>query len=564
MLCICMFIYITPSIYNSIMATVATRRALSRAWIATNRSWPNLKRPSPSSSCIHSNNLRQQVSCHRSYRLLSFSTASSLEVEDIDSPLETIPSPPPGIQSAYDASPDWEDWFSPEEYGPPFEYSYSRTTDEGKGNGNVSISQGSNKYLAKRRPMLLEPLDDDPSMDASSRHLIRQLQILYHDGFNRDEVITPRRCHHAMLRLFSSAEEIAKLGGTQANGAVMVRQRVMRAVAIFRLMETFWDFVPDVVPDERSKSKFKKSRITKHSSNRNRQRSSKWPLPTYEMYVNVLQELAGLRATKQYDKVQNTDVPWLCQEIMLRSHKLHHSKGMVYLKRPPIEAWNQVLLAWANAHGDRDHPEKALHATQFFLDMKLHYKVTPDASSYSHVLRACAHGDQNKVAEELGAKLAVRLWTGVMKDELQLRSFLPTPYTYVFFLRAVCKLPDNMEAQRYLREAWESACSMGVINEHVLYELEQSSDVLFQELLQTYQDKLTPEQRIRPQGPYDKTYHMELMKVLPDEWKRWMKNRESSSKLPQSGTNKGASVDPTSIDPASTDPASTDEQSASL
>ena len=437
----------------------------------------------------------------------SFSTTSTTNTNQ-DGASATV------VRSVYDSSPHWEDWFSPEEYGPPYDYHSSTNTAA--------------TTTTTRRSMWLEPLEDDPRLDASSRHFIRQLQILYHDKFNREEGITTRRCHYMINQLLSSAEKVAArpqqqqqeqstTNNTTNNTAVMTRQRVMRAVAIFRTMELFWDFIPDVLAA---------AKATTTTTTTAQQQKSRWPLPTYELYDDMTKGLAALRASKQYDLVQNADVPRVCQEIVLRWNDLYHRKGMNYLKKPPVEAWNQVLSAWANAHGDRDHPEKALYATQFLLDMKTEYKVTPDASSYGHVLRACAHNDQNKTAEELGAKLAVRLWVGSMKEELKLSSLLPTSYTYVFFMRAVGHLPDVEKRQHYLREAWASVCAMGLVNEHVLYELEDSSDPIFKDLLREYREKLTPEQKMRPRKAYDKTYHQELMKQIPFDWKRRLMDKE--------------------------------------
>ena len=80
----------------------------------------------------------------------------------------------------------------------------------------------------------------------------------------------------------------------------------------------------------------------------------------------------------------------------------------------------------------------------------------------------------------------------------------------------------------YLRDAWNSACGRGLVNEHVLYELEQASSLLFQDLLKEYRDYLSSspaqkQQQRRSQGggiAYDKTYHLELLKLIPMEWKR--------------------------------------------
>ena len=444
------------------------------------------------------------------------------------------------IRSVYDSSPHWEDWFSPEEYGPPYDYHSTTSTTAAEAAKKSSTT-------TKRRSMWLEPLEDDPSLDASSRHFIKQLQVLYHDKFNRDETITTRRCHSMIHRLLSSAEEVAATRSQQQqqqqqdgaaapdhgkNIAVMKRQRVMRAVAILRTMELFWEFVPGVFA---SATAAKKSTATQQHQQRHGSNASKWPLPTYELYADMARGLAALRASKQYDLVRNADVPFVCQEILLRWNDLHKEKGMVYLKKPPVEAWNQVLLAWANAHGDRDHPEKALYATQFLLDMKTEYNVTPDASSYGHVLRACAHNDQNQIAEELGGRLAIRLWTGFMKEDLERSLLMPTSYTYVFFMRALSNVPDAEKAEYYLQEAWASVCAMGLVNEHVLSELENSSDLLFKDLLREYRDKMTRAQKVQPKTAYDKTYHRELLKLIPFEWKRRLMDKK---KLLQENTGK--------------------------
>lgn len=396
------------------------------------------------------------LNCQRnSFR--SFSTQAT--EQDPLTPQNNSLTIPPAIKSAYDTSSHWVDWFPNAEYRVPSDYNITST---------IMVATGDNDRK-EQSPLLLEPLSDDPGLDAASRHLIRQLQILYHDGFNNDEVITLQRCHHAIGRLLANANnEIAD------SDARKFRERIMRAVAVFHTMELFWDFVPDVL-------------LKKESSvvqgNRNKHRPAKLPVPTFELYVIILRALASFRVSSEgCNAVQNQDLPWLSQDIMLRLLDLHQRKGMVYLKRPSVEAWNDVLCTWANAHGSRDHPEKALHAVQFLLDMKTNYKVIPDASSYSHTLRACAHHDQNSKAKELGSKLAVRVWNGVIKNELKAKSYNPTSRMYVFLMRALSGLANPREKEFYLREAWESASAKGVANEFVLHELEISSAPLFKEL----------------------------------------------------------------------------------
>jgi len=429
----------------------------------------------------------------------------------------------------YDVSDKWEDWFSPEEYGNAWERNHP-TKKEDERNNNVDDNNYNKdalaKTLEKRQPMILEDLAGDTPLDNASRHLIHQLQGLYHDGFSQQgEILTTRRCNEMIVRLLQSAGLLSKknyaktMGFVEDNGALAARQRVFRAEAILRTMELFWDLIPDLIEDTYPQRRVLKGVGYNHSTVKP---STKWPLPTYEIYVEVLRALSTVRAPKQYQTtVQNSDVTWTCQNVMLRLQRFYQTKGFVYLKKPPVEGWNQVLSAWANAHGDRHHPEKALHATQFFMDMKLLYHVQPDASSYSHVMRACAHHDMNALAKELGAKVAVRFWKEHAKDELKSQSFTPTPYMFVFFMRAISGLPDATEVEKYLKEAWEGACLAGVVNEHVLYEFQVSSPTFFKEHLKEYKDKVNTEEINKtPSTAYDKRYHLAILEFLPNEWKQ--------------------------------------------
>jgi hypothetical protein len=440
-----------------------------------------------------------------------------------DTPIQQRQLPP-----LYDTSSNWEDWFSPEEYGDPWEY-----PEESEKQSPLPTPATQSASSIRKRKWRLEPLDENPIMDAQSRYLIRQLQLIYQDGHCEEE-ISSERCRMMIGKLLASAEEIDKdpsYKGKGDNGATIIRQRVMRAEAILRTMELFWDYIPDIINEEEINTTYnyapRNQRILTHWSNH--KPVVKWPLPTFEIYVLILRGLNMMRFPKQYQKIQNDDVAWICQDVVLRLFRFHKTKGILYLEQPPVEAFNQALATWANAHGDRDNPEKALHATQLLMDMKLTYNVVPDASSYAHVLRACAHSDENEFAKELGAKVALKFWKGVLRDELQAKSFVPTPFVFVFAIRALAGLRGSHagdEVDNILQEVWEEARQQGLVNEHVLYELEQASTPLFQRLLQEYRERVDTH-KLQPYilEAYDKSYHQELMVFLPVEWMEHTKRK---------------------------------------
>ncbi|CAB9516770.1 expressed unknown protein [Seminavis robusta] len=428
------------------------------------------------------------------------------------------------IRPIFDTSLNWEDWFSPEEYGDPWAFPDREETNHTSPNPETQSASSSRKQTWQ-----LEPLHGDNSLDSQSRYLIRLLQTVYQHGYAAEEEVTAARCLFMIGQLLAKAEQISRdpqYKGVGDSGATLIRQRVMRAEAILRTMELFWDYIPDLLEEDQVTATYnyepRNRRSVAHWNNH--KPIVKWPVPTYEIYVLVSRALATLmRFPKQYQQtVKNDDTAWISQDVVLRLHLFHKTKGLVFLDKPPVAGFNQVLLAWANAHGDRDHPQKALHATQFFMDMKLIYNVVPDASAYSHVLRACAHPDGNEIAKELGVKLALKFWNGVLRDELKEHSFEPTPFLFAFCLRALSGLKEYVpseEESAVLTQVWEEACRYGMVNEYVLYELEQASRPLFRDLLNSYRDKVDTH-KLKPylKESYDKSYHRELMQFLPTEW----------------------------------------------
>lgn len=405
------------------------------------------------------------------------------------------------VKSVYDKSDNWEDWFTPEEYGNPLEFS-SSPTSTGVTKTNTRTS----------RSMILESLDGDTALDASSRHLIRSLQGVYMNGFSSQEIITVQICQSMINRLLTSADEIVDTSSKGTESALKERQRVIRAEAILRTMELFWDLIPDLIEDTSPKKRFIRS-------SEPRKPAAELPLPTTYMYSTILVKLASLRATKQYQDVNNADIPWITQDLVLRMNRFHQTKGISYIKKPTVMEWNQALSAWANVHGMRDFPEKSVYATLFFMDMTLAHKVQPDVSSYTHVLRACAHGDQDKKALLLGAKVAVKFWNGVLEEALEVQSIRATPHLFVFFMRALSHLPQPKETEYYLEKAWKFACNLGVVNEHVLYELEQTSSGLYQSLVGDYDRRVGSGTRNGARAiAYDKSRHIEMLQYIPQEW----------------------------------------------
>jgi hypothetical protein len=197
-----------------------------------------------------------------------------------------------------------------------------------------------------------------------------------------------------------------------------------------------------------------------------------------------------------------------------RAHELvtHMDESGLLELKPTIVEWNDVLSAWAIS----TDTDKAYHAAKLLDQLSgrdengvadSRYAMA-DASSYGHVLRACAFSDatQNwtKRSQKLGAEIAVRTW-----ENFFLTTLKPTSYMYSFYLQACLYIPNATRRAKLMKDAFEDCCDRGLVNIHILRNLEKStSPDRYQSLLAPYIDaKLVNDKA--------------LLEQLPVEWSRY-------------------------------------------
>eukprot|EP00550_Attheya_septentrionalis_P009219 CAMPEP_0198286668 /NCGR_PEP_ID=MMETSP1449-20131203/5684_1 /TAXON_ID=420275 /ORGANISM="Attheya septentrionalis, Strain CCMP2084" /LENGTH=375 /DNA_ID=CAMNT_0043984453 /DNA_START=327 /DNA_END=1454 /DNA_ORIENTATION=+ len=322
----------------------------------------------------------------------------------------------------------------------------------------------------------LEPLDDNPALDRSTRFLIELLDELDMGVRLHKDRATTARCNRALEQLLMEEKD---LKGRKA--------RTKRADAILRRMETFL------------------------FSTRNDNEVLKYPLPypnsrSYQLVLRLYADTIGLKRNAQ------------------RAHELvthMEESGLLELK-PTIVEWNDVLSAWAiSTDSDKAyHAAKLLdqlsgggeHENNGVVDRRY---AMADASSYGHVLRACAFSDatQNwtQRSQKLGAEIAVRTWEQFFSTTLK-----PTSYMYSFYLQACLYIPNATRRDKLVKDAFQDCCDRGLVNIHILRNLEKStSPDLYQSLLAPYIDtKLTTNVKVNVN---DKA----RLEQLPGEWTRY-------------------------------------------
>jgi hypothetical protein len=165
--------------------------------------------------------------------------------------------------------------------------------------------------------------------------------------------------------------------------------------------------------------------------------------------------------------------------------------------RPRTVAYNQVIAAWASS----TDPNKAYRAATVLATLKA--MDLADASSYGHVLRACATTTASSVDDdELGRstsqqtalKIAMGLWKDLDSKAMKRRTnaddnddddddntneengkseLLLSSHFYTFLLRALGFMPASkpLEKDAAISKAFKNCCRDGMVNAHVLQAL---------------------------------------------------------------------------------------------
>ena len=164
--------------------------------------------------------------------------------------------------------------------------------------------------------------------------------------------------------------------------------------------------------------------------------------------------------------------------------------------RPRTVAYNQVIAAWAAS----TDPSKAYRAATVLATLKA--MDLADASSYGHVLRACATtaassvdaGDDDELrwstSQQTALKIAMGLWKDLDSRAMKRRTnadddddnaneengksdLLLSSHFYTFLLRVLGFMPASkpLEKDAAISKAFKNCCRDGMVNAHVLQAL---------------------------------------------------------------------------------------------
>ena len=263
-----------------------------------------------------------------------------------------------------------------------------------------------------------------------------------------------------------------------ARGGKDLVGRAQRADDILRMMELFWE-------KTRQQEGEKVSMV-------------QWPHPNRETHVGVLKLYARERHSP------GNEIPLRCRAIVESMEKRGGSL------RPDALVWNQVLSAWASC-GDE---YKALAAANLLKQMQKKSQaagvvvvVVVDASSYSHVLRACAKSNTSPASKELGGNVALQVWRDFHQHQPKLKA---SSYLYTFFLQACAYIKDPAIRDSEAEVAFLECCGNGKVNNHVLMEFQKTAspsvfDNLIGKVTNTMISQKASAQSIFAQLPYEWT-----------------------------------------------------------
>lgn len=174
------------------------------------------------------------------------------------------------------------------------------------------------------------------------------------------------------------------------------------------------------------------------------------------------------------------------------------------------ETWmyNQVLACLANS----SKWDKAYLAIKLFTET-MHPNI--DASSYSHILRACRSSTTEK-NKKIGQKIAYQLWDkhiSLSKDPKLL-----SPHVYTFLFQSV---PNH---KQHFLQILEHCCQMGKLNSHVIVEILKNKETFLSSHHSITKYIIKAEQ--------NKPIHQQaaaLFKIIPKKWSRNVTSTSSNS-----------------------------------
>jgi len=197
------------------------------------------------------------------------------------------------------------------------------------------------------------------------------------------------------------------------------------------------------------------------------------PHPTAATYLMVLRLLA---------KDPLLASPHLAQVVVERMQQRYDELPGQLELQPNVVHWNQVLSAWAISSTEE---EKSFHAANLL--QRLKQREIADASSYSHVLRACARSDMSPKGKKLGAEVAIKVYND-MKSRTDLK---PNSYLFTFLLQACAYISDPDRRNKISENAFMDCRTDGCVNSHVLAAFQSAvSPEFFQRTMNRGTDRL--------------------------------------------------------------------------
>eukprot|EP00562_Extubocellulus_spinifer_P033213 CAMPEP_0178698752 /NCGR_PEP_ID=MMETSP0699-20121125/10699_1 /TAXON_ID=265572 /ORGANISM="Extubocellulus spinifer, Strain CCMP396" /LENGTH=492 /DNA_ID=CAMNT_0020344823 /DNA_START=15 /DNA_END=1490 /DNA_ORIENTATION=- len=291
----------------------------------------------------------------------------------------------------------------------------------------------------------LEPLDC-PELDKPTRFLISLLNDSLIGVRRGQDKATTARCHRQLERLSDMA-----IGGKKLEG------RAQRADAILRRMEKHL-FASASSSDQHSSPSLAAL-----------QHKYELPLPDRKTYLMVLRLYAKTTGPAA--------IAERAEEIVGNMQRAFEELGDISL-RPQAVAYNQVISAWASS---TEH-DKAYRAASVLAKVK--EAEVADASSYGHVLRACATSDYTNKSRMAALKIALGLWKDL--DSKNEQRHLLTSHFYTFLIRTLGFMSEKKPKERdaAIKKAFVGCKRDGVVNAHVLHCLHLvASKSLYHELL---------------------------------------------------------------------------------
>jgi len=362
-----------------------------------------------------------------------------------------------------------------------------------------------------------------PELDRPTRFLLSLLDDSIH-GIRRRDKATTARCHRQLKRLADmsiggrirgkgsgeSQHAVKRIASTGRSGTRLAPEHfVLRADEILKRMEKIL-FISGGANSGNDASDSNASTSTstctsgdmggisgRGSGTRTSKRSMhasqhkyERPLPNRQTYLMVLRMYAHTSGPAALaDRAEA-----IVAGMELASERL----GDLSL-RPRTVAYNQAIAAWASS----TDPNKAYRAATVLATLKA--MDLADASSYGHVLRACATttassvdaGDDDELgrstSQQTALKIAMGLWKDLDSRAMKRRTnaadadddddntneengkseLLLSSHFYIFLLRTLGFMPASkpLEKDAAMSKAFMNCCRDGMVNAHVLQAL---------------------------------------------------------------------------------------------